>query len=127
MPRLSDHLFWEAICSTEGLQFSTLSDHRPGTSRVVTVHDDRVVIHGFDQSRRRNISRHDLVLVYEALWESEVLMLQAIGPETDVGKQRDQKLGNGSSLMGLLLRAFPNDFEKANQYQRVGLKIQSRL
>ena len=126
MLKLSDNQVWTAIRAATGTAFSTLS----GASQVMgrQVGPENVTVQTLPAQPDRQIPRQDVLLIYRELWKRKGgrLTLQDIRPGTSLGDQRRSKAYVGASLLGLLLHAFPEDFEKANQGRTVGLRVRTQ-
>lgn len=120
--------FWDRLRRTRGNVFLTLSDSNPGKNTVVDVLDECLFVQSLRARPRprREITHHDLYLIYSAVWDRGRITLQEIQPSTELGQQREQRLGNGSALLGLLLHAFPEELTKDNHGREVGLRTKDR-
>ena len=123
MPELSDDEIWTNLRATAGTKFSTLS----GASEVMVrqVGPAYVTVYTLPAQPDRRIPREDVLLIYRELWKRKGgrLSLQDIRQGTSLGDQRLRRRYVGSSALGLLLHAFPEDFEKANEGRTVGMRI----
>ena len=123
----TEDTFWAKIRGIRKQEFPTLSNSKPGKNEVVDVQETALWVRSLLTGRGpRKITRNELYAFYRTA-DREPVMLKDIGEGGRLEHLRETLGGkSGSALLGLLLHTFPDELERANHGNAVGIRAKKR-